>query len=145
MYPTIASLEAEGYAEGINLSDQFQDNYGTTVFIKRENSTTPTFDSKGNITSSPKRNGKNGDILLNIDGKIIFQHTEIIEMEGDVATDLQNEEIENIKEFKHDNVILSSEIPVESRDTNGVNFNKEFQNWLNETYLVQVGGMVKTA
>lgn len=143
MYPTVASLEAEEYMEGLNLSERFTDEYNSTIFIKRENSTTPKFDEKGNITSSPKRNGKNGDILLDINGKIIFQHTEIIEVEGDVAVKLQEEEIANLKQFKHDNVILSAEIPVESRATNGVNFNKEFQVWLNETYTAQEKGMVK--
>lgn len=136
---------------GMDFSKAMGDN-GTFIYILRYNSFEPTINSEGYVTSTPKRAGKDGDILIK-DDKLIFMHTQLV-VEPNVTKVRQQElydklykgEIQNTKAFvaDKDSSIPADSVPSEVRNPDGT-FETAYQEWLNGLVRKQVGQQVKVA
>lgn len=110
----------------------------TFIYITRYNSFEPVITKEGYVTSTPKRAGKDGDILIK-DDKLIFMHTQlVVEPNVDIVQQqtfynaLYKSEIENAKIFTadKDKSIPADSVPSEIRNPDGT-FEEEYQAWLN--------------
>ena len=125
-------------------------NQGYFTYILRTNSFNPEVNKDGMITSSPKRAGKGGDLLLKSE-KLIFAKQDLVMQKFDSVEEYDElydtvsaMESANTEEFKHDAVIdvVVNDIPVELRQKDGT-FNPEFQTWLHESVNVGLGNQVE--
>lgn len=136
------SIEDMGLTEKCNLTAIVAEG-GLEVYVQRLTSFEP--EKRDNrIVSSPKRLGKGGAILTK-NGKMMYQASNIKLGESIDIEALEQQEAENIVNFKHDDVYPVEDTPVESKDSNGF-FNQEFEAFLHREYVATTkGSMVKVA
>lgn len=127
---SIAVMQEEGFTVGADLGAL----KGCIAYLLTEDYLEAEF-RDGKIISSPKRKGKNGNILLTKDGEFIFQATELVmttqsEFETFTYADFVNKEED--ARIAYTGEISVEDVPDETREDGF--FNDEFEAWLTEEY-----------